>query len=130
MFKRMCIPAIVALAMVIGGCGKSHESIRKDAMGKMKDMVDVLKTVKDDASAKAAATKLKEITADIKKLKEQDDALGKLSKEEEQKLDKQMEPEMKPIQDQMTAEMKRIAQLNPALMMPLMDAMKDMANMK
>src|SRR5206468_217056 len=106
-----------------------HETLTKDMVGKMQDMANTLKTVKDKDSANAAAPKVKGIAADMKELKKQADALGKPSAETDKKIRNDYE---KPMMDALGDLMREGMRIQVAgLMTPdLQAAMKDMSDMK
>ena len=126
--KSFTMVALCTLALVLSGCGKSHESIAKEVMVKFQDLDDVMKGITDEASAKAAPDKVKAIAADMKKLKEEDDSLGKLTKEEDEKIRNAHEAEMKTIQADMEKQMQRIMQ-DPKLAPSMMDVAKQMMDL-
>ena len=75
---------------------------------KMNDATAVLKGVNDEASAKAADSKLKSIFDDMKKLKEQGEALPKPTSDEEKTLQAKYEKDMETALSGMVGEMMRI----------------------
>jgi hypothetical protein len=122
-------PALVAAAvclLALGGCSKTHESIADDAISKMKEMQNALKDVKDEASAKSAAAKIKTIAADLKKLKEEDDKLPKPTAEEKKKLDEKMKKASEDNQKELEQALTRILS-DPKLAQPISEAMKDLS---
>jgi hypothetical protein len=129
MIKPLPLAALLAFALVLTGCKKDHETIVKDTVGKMQELANVLKTVKDKDSANAAATKVKGITSDLKELKKQADALGKPSDATDKQLKKDYEKPMMDAVGQLMQEGMRIQMAG--LMTPdLQAAMKDMSSIK
>jgi biopolymer transport protein ExbB/TolQ len=108
MLRSIPLVAVVAFALVATGCKKSHEGVAKDMVAKLQEMVNVLKTVKDKDSASAAAPKLKAISADMKELKKQADALGKPSEADEKKMKADLQKPMMEAMGDMMKEMMRI----------------------
>ena len=80
---RVSSPFAVALLALtfLAGCDSrnTHEAIAEDMVGKMRQMVDVLKGVTDEATAKAAKPKMDTLKKDIDALKAKGDTLGKPS---------------------------------------------------
>lgn len=66
----------------IGGCKSTRESIAAEAEALMEQMMVVLESVNDDASAQAAVTKLEALGVRMKELQARAAALGTPSKEE------------------------------------------------
>ncbi len=68
----MRMKSLLALSCLVGlsciGCGSdSGDAVMQDTFSTMKDMTAVLKTVTDEASAKAAVPKLKSLAAQMQK---------------------------------------------------------------
>ena len=128
MSRRILILNIVAVLFslsFVGGCGKpTAESVSSDMTARMNEVVDVLKTVKDESSAKSAAEKIKTIAEAAKKIEEQAKALPDAEKKLlEEKKTKQMET----IGTALSKEMQRIMIVDPKLMAIVSDAMQNMA---
>jgi hypothetical protein len=113
-----------ALIIVGGGCSKTHESIADDEISKMKDFQNALKDVKDEASAKAAAEKIKAIAADLKKLKEEDDKLPKATDDEKKKIEEKIKKASDENEKEMQAVMAKIGS-DPKLAAPIMQAIME-----
>src|SRR5678815_1392251 len=56
--KRPFTITAVVMFLVCAGCGDSHEKLAGESVSTMKEMVSVLDSIKDEASAKAAKPKL------------------------------------------------------------------------
>jgi hypothetical protein len=114
---------MLTLGLVLGlaGCKSEAEKQVSDLTSKQKDMVSVLKTVKDKDSAKAANVKLKTIAADLtatfEKMKKTNP-----SQEEQKRLMEKYKTEQEQTGKDIQAEMARISQ-NPELSMELMEGM-------
>ena len=91
------ITCVVALQLVVlGGCNRTtHDSVQKDAVAQINKLTGVLKRITDQPSAQAAASKVSEIVADMKKLKQQASAMPKPSADEQRALSKAHEKEFK-----------------------------------
>ena len=124
------LSAVVAMAFVLGGCGKpTHESLAKDMMTKMQQFADILKGVKDESSAKAGAAKIQTLAGEVQKLKKQADEIGKPTKEVEAAMEKKHSAEMTRIQGEIGKEMMRIS-TNPKLLEPIQKAMAELEKIK
>ena len=124
------LSAVVAMVFVLGGCGKpTHESLAKDMMAKMQEFADVLKTVKDESSAKSGATKIQTIATDMQKLRKQAEDLGQPTKEAEAEMTKKHSADMTKIQGEIMKEMMRIGG-DPKLSEPIQKAMAGLEKMK
>lgn len=123
--RTMFSMVMVAALLVLGGCGDTHESVVKDTLSTMEEVVKVLEGVKDEASAKTAATKLEALGEEMKKMKEVHDKLGKPDAETEKKLKEKYEKRLSEVSQKLMQEMMRIA-TNPALGKHIQDAMGKM----
>jgi hypothetical protein len=113
----------------MAGCDRNNpEAIMKKTVEKMEEMVTVMKGVQDEASSKAAAPRIKGIAKDLKELKKEADAAGRITVSEEKRLkDKYQERVNKAGMDG-AKEGIRIGS-NPKLMTPeLTEAMQELAS--
>src|SRR5688572_20595637 len=96
LMARAFVPFLAVLALVLSGCGEpTAESVTEDMLGKMKEMVTVLKGITDEASAKAAKPKLEQIKKDMDGLEAQAQKVEKeTSAEEREKIKNKYEPEL------------------------------------
>ena len=85
MRKLFIAPLVLALGSLVG-CADSHESLAEETFDLFEEIAETLESVKDEASAKAAAKKIKGLSADLKEVSERVKKLDKLSGEEEEKL--------------------------------------------
>jgi cytochrome c556 len=122
--RLICV--LVLSAVVLSGCDSkpTHESVMKDMVGKMKELVAVLEGVKDEASAESAKPKLQALSKEMKELEVTASKLPKASDEEEKRLREKYQPELEAIQPKLGAQMIRIA-TDPKLGSVLKDAMGD-----
>jgi cytochrome c556 len=123
------IPALAVFALLaafVGGCESkpTHESVMKDMIGKMKELVAVLEGVKDEASAASAKPKLQALSKEMKELEATASKLPKASAEEEKRLREKYEPEMKELTPKLFAEVMRVG-MDPKLGTVLKDTMPD-----
>lgn len=122
--------AVVAMAMILGGCGKpTHESLAKEMLAKMQQFADILKSVTDESSAKSGATKIQNLAGEMQALKKQVDEIGKPTKDVDAAIEKKFSADMTRIQGEITKEMMRIMP-NPKLSEPIQKAMADIAKVK
>jgi len=85
-YPRGLLVVGVSLCLLMGGCKRTHEDALKALLAKMNEVTGVLKGVTDEASAKAAAPKLKKFAAEMEALKKEMDAMPKPTTAEEQAL--------------------------------------------
>lgn len=67
---------LVLLLVAVAGCKGDHEKLMAKTTEKMKDAVGILKSVTDEPTAKAAAPKLMDVAADLKRLQQDMNRLG------------------------------------------------------
>lgn len=84
--KRIPIFLLLGLLCGCGGAYGKHAAFEKEVIQALNDLADVLESVKDKDSSKAAADKIENVSDRMEKLKKRGDALPKLTKEEEEKL--------------------------------------------
>jgi hypothetical protein len=72
-----------------------HEAIANDLVKTINDLADVMESVKDKDTAKAAAIKINKICDRMSDVGKQIEKLPKLSKEEDDKLKAKLEPQLK-----------------------------------
>jgi hypothetical protein len=72
----------------------TQESLLKGMLGTLKSVIPVLKTVEDEATAKAALPKLKKDASQMADIKKRMDKLGEPTKEEQEQLMKKFGDEM------------------------------------
>jgi hypothetical protein len=102
---------IVGLGLAFcAGCGDSPDSVMQDTLSTMKEMSAVLQSVKDEASAKAAAPKLKAVGARMQDLAKRGKAMN-LSKEQETALVEKYKPQMEDAVKGVFPEMMRVGTL-------------------
>jgi len=68
MIRQISVVAAMSLLLLLTGCKNDAESILVDTVAKMDELTAALKTVKDPASSRAAATKITAISNDMSKL--------------------------------------------------------------
>ena len=108
MKRILLIAAVVSLAFLQVGCKSKHEQVMDDQLDLMEEMVDVLKDVKDEASAKAAVPKLEDLKKRGEEIQKRAKEIGDPSEEEEKALKEKYEERMDKIMKDMFAEMTRV----------------------
>ncbi len=123
------IVCLLAVSMVafMAGCKRTADDVVDDTIGALNDLTEVLKDVKDKASAEAAKPKIEKIVARAKDLQKEGEAMEKeMSKEENEALEKEYKPQVEKAVAAMQAEMMRIGQAAPDAMMIVAAAMAGM----
>ncbi len=116
--------ALIAVALCVAGCDSkpTHESVTQDSIDKMEEMVEVLKGIKDEASAKAARPKMEQIKKDMEELQKKSKALGEPPADVKQKLQEKHKAQLEKVTSEMMKEMMRIG-LDPNIAPHVKDAM-------
>jgi predicted nucleic acid-binding Zn-ribbon protein len=119
--------AIASLLLVVPACrgGNEHEAMMKDMIKAMNELADVLESIKDEATAKAAEPKLKALGTRIQEMKKKADALGGLPKDKDEELRKKYEPEMNAAVGRIMAASQKAASV-PEAQAALQEAFKSM----
>lgn len=114
-----------SVLLLASGCGKdTHESVTQEMMASLQETIDLLKSCKDEASAKAAEPKLKAMGKKMEALKKRADALGKPSKEQDEAIKKKFGEKLIESVFGMMGEMARI-EGDPKMKAVLKDSMGD-----
>jgi hypothetical protein len=130
MVRALSLAAVLSLALIATGCKDDYDSVMKKTIDKMNELNTALASVKDAASSKAAAPKVKSITEDLQELKKKADAMPKPSADQEKKLKETHEKQLNETMGKLMGEMMRIG-MNPSLMTPeLQEALKGMEKIK
>lgn len=103
---RRTFSAGVCLLLVfsVAGCSGSskHEAVIKGMVDQLNALADAMESVKDKASAKAAAVKINKVCDRLKELGNEAQGLPKLSKDEDEKLMKKYMPELQKANERLT----------------------------
>jgi len=111
---------LLALAFLTTGCTKSDaEQQMSDMTAKQREIVTILKDVKDVDSAKAANVKVKAIATDIQKILERSKTT-KTTQDEQKRVIEKYKPQQQAITKEAQAELQRISQI-PGASMELME---------
>jgi hypothetical protein len=109
------------LMFTLVGCKSEPEKAASDMADKQKEIVSILKGVKDKDSAMAAKTKLIGVAKDMSELTAKWDK-KKMNEAEMNKAMEKYKPEMEQTGKEMRAEMERIFKI-PGAMEPVMEGM-------
>ena len=99
--KALQLSAVMCVCLAAVGCGNSYEQRKQlayELIDEVNAMADTLETVKDKASAKATASKVKQHRERIAAIKKQAEELPKLSKSKSDELKADFEPKLKEAQ--------------------------------
>jgi hypothetical protein len=120
----VCAAVGVLLTSAMVGCKKSgadakpaksqHETIAEDMIGKMREMVALLKGMKDESSAKDAKPKLTALKTELDALKAKADALGDPPAESAQRWKDQYEKQVQQVTGELMEEFGRVS-MDPKL---------------
>ena len=110
---RLVLSLCLALCagVLTAGCDSKpsgHEAMADQMVAKMGEMVDVVKGIKDEQSAKAARPKMQALKKDVDELKGKAEKLGKAPAATERKMKEKHEKELQRLMGEMQAEMMRI----------------------
>ncbi len=108
--------SLAALLLILNlvGCKNDADKQMSDVTEKQKDMVNVLRSVKDKDSAKAANDKLKAIAKDMADILEQSKKTNP-SQAEQKRIVEKYKPAQEQAQKDMQAEMLRVMQIPGAM---------------
>lgn len=119
--KRLVALSVMMALMVGPGCGgDTHESLAAESMPLMKEMVDTLQTVKDEASAKTAKPKLQSIVTKMKSINERQAKLPAMTEAQMKSMIDKYGKEMEEMQKKMVGAMMAI-QFDPKIQAVLGD---------
>jgi len=93
------LPLVAALFLACGGTPRERKA--REMADVIEDMTGVLAEIRDEASAKAATSKLEGFAKQLSKLAEEGKELGEPSKEEKESLMKIMKEPMEAMQKEM-----------------------------
>jgi Tfp pilus assembly protein PilP len=118
---RSTLALLLLTLLTLAGCKSEAEKQLTDVTNKQKEMITVLKSVTDQASAKSADPKLKQIaqdlTATFQRMK-----TTKATQDEQKRLLEKFKAEQEQTNKDMQAEMTRIAKI-PGAPQELLDGM-------
>ncbi len=107
--RNLFVLASVLLMLACNGCGgDSHESLGKEGLSTMKEMVAVLKDIKDEASAKSAKPQLQSLMEKLKSINVRQSKLPAPTEAEMKGMDSKYGKEGEEVSKQFTSEMMRV----------------------
>jgi len=109
MNRVLLTAAVVSLAFLQIGCRSKQERLVEDQIDLGEDLLDIMKGITDEASAKAAVPELEKLKKQAEELaKEGMEVMKDLTPEEAIELMKKYEDEMSKLDKELKAERKRI----------------------
>ena len=114
MKRQLAFAVVVVFALCSSGCGDSHDSLTKEGVSAMTEMVGVLDGVKDAASAKSAKDKLKSITDKLKDIQQRQSKLPALTEADFKSMETKYGKQMEELQMKLAGHMMRIG-FDPAI---------------
>jgi len=99
--------ALIALVM-LSGCGDSHEAAADDTVDLMEELADILESIKDEDSAKAASAELEDWAEDMQKISDRVKELEDLSADDEKALKEKYKEKMDEVGARIQKEMQRL----------------------
>lgn len=111
--KTFTTALCAALLVLVTGCGDTPESLTGDMLDEMEKMVAVLKTIKDEASAKGAEPKLRAIVDKLKSLQERAKKMKQPEGEQLKALEKKFEERSNKIMGEFMSEIMRVGSISP-----------------
>ena len=125
MKKQVKSIALVLGALVLVGCGDSHEAAMNDMIASMEKLNTILDGVQDEASAKAAKPKIEALSKQMDALGQRMEKLGEPSEAQQKELTAKFGKKMEKLGPKMIGNMMRIS-MNPQFAEHLQEAMKGM----
>lgn len=92
--KKFVSTIVLAMALLLVGCGDSHDAVAADKVALMKEFTTILESVKDVPTANAAAPKLESLASRAESIKKRLDVLGEPTAEQEKELEAKYEKQM------------------------------------
>lgn len=114
MKRQLAFAVVVIFALCSSGCGDSHDSLTKEGMSAMTEMIGVLDGIKDAASAKAAKDKLKSIADKLKDIQQRQSKLPAPTEAEAKAMGEKYGKQMEELQMKLAGNMMRIG-FDPAI---------------
>jgi hypothetical protein len=109
----VCVTAVAVVALLrspgqSGGKGPTHESVVKDMLGTVEQIIMVLTNVKDEASAQAARPELKKAGLRMQELRRQAREMKQPTREEKELLEKKYKNQFDEVLKKLRAESLRV----------------------
>jgi hypothetical protein len=122
MKQALALMSVLFLLTCTGCGGDSADKVADDTVSIMNEMATVMESVKDEASAKAANAKLRDLGERMKALKARQDKLA-LTPEQKIEMEKKYKDKLEPVLQKLLGEAMRIS-FDPKLK-PAMDGLED-----
>ena len=126
--SRRTLTLTLVLPLLLAGCNKpDHESLMKSMVEETERMVTVMQSIKDEASSRAAAPQIRDITTKLQDYKKRAETMQRPSAAEDKRLKQAYEPRIQKATADMQKEAMRIMR-EPKLLTPeLQSALQDMS---
>ncbi|HWB20051.1 MAG TPA: hypothetical protein VG711_07115 [Phycisphaerales bacterium] len=125
--KQLALVAIMISLSFLTGCGgDTPESISKEMSANMKEMAAILTGVNDEASAKAAVSKINAVREKMRSCRDRAKGL-KVDAETEKRIEQNMAKEMSETMTSLAAAQQKLA-AHPELMSIIEPALQNMAD--
>lgn len=119
--RKLFSVVLVTMLLVGPGCGgDTHQSLAASAVSTMKDFVDTLDNVKDEASAQSNKSKLQSLATKMKDINQRQEKLPKPTADEMKAMGDKYGPQMEDLQKRVMGDMFRIMS-DPKIMAVLHD---------
>ncbi len=105
----LCFAFVMTAGVAIAA--DTHESLVKELLGTLKDATGILKTVKDEKTAKEAEPKVTKISDQMSDIKKRMDKIGKPTKDQEDELAKKYKTDMETTFKGFAEELTRVAKV-------------------
>lgn len=102
---------LLILPLLFASCGSKHEAVMDEYIALMNEMVDILKTVKDEATAELATPKLEAVGSRIESLSAKMNNMNDLTPQELMELFKDYQEPMQEVLQELSEEMMRVAMI-------------------
>jgi molybdopterin converting factor small subunit len=127
MKKLTMLAVLTMVAVLMTGCGETHDSLMKKTIDTMEEMTEVMATIQDKESAEKAAPKLEKLGEKLEALGEKAEELGEPDQATQDKLQEKYGKRMEEVGMKFVGQMFRIG-MDPELNAVLEEAMPDMEN--
>lgn len=89
MIGKMFIPVVLLVPFLFSGCsGSDHEALAEDMLDSLDEMLNLLSTVKDEASANKAAPEIEKVSKKLQEQLKEAEKLGEPAEEMNEDLKK------------------------------------------
>ena len=112
MKSKATMLGLVVAVLMIGGCGgpDTHEKVMQDSLNMMKKMISIVESVDDEASAKAAVTKINALESQAKAIQARMEKLGEPTPEQDKALEAKFKSQFEEFMPKMIGVAMKVAQ--------------------